>query len=166
MRLARLPRLYRLLKILRLIKVIKVIKFSPLIKRIFKVFNLSSSATRMLQSVAVALFCVHVVGCFWFMSSKFSEFEPNTWVVRRGVIDSSIQFQYSESLYWAFQVLTTVGYGDFGAQTLTELVLNLIWMSFGVSFYSFVVGSVTSIIAREAQNTETLKNKLRALDQF
>jgi hypothetical protein len=39
-------------------------------------------------------------------------------------------------------------------------------MSFGVSFYSFVVGSVTSIIAQAAQDTETLKNKLKGLDLF
>lgn len=101
----------------------------------------------MVQTLTIALFCVHIFGCFWFMTAKFSEFHPDTWVVRRGILDMSVQFQYSESLYWAFQVLTTVGYGDFGAQTASELVLNLIWMTFGVSFYSFVVGSLTSIIA-------------------
>lgn len=165
-RLARLPRLYRLFKILRLIKIFKIIKFGKSINRLFKSFSLNQSRTRMIQSLAVALFCVHVVGCFWFMSARFDEFSPNTWVVRRGVQDSNLRWQYSESLYWAFQVLTTVGYGDFSADTTSEFLLNLVWMSFGVSFYSFVVGSVTSIIAGEARNSETLKNKLKALDQF
>lgn len=163
-RLARLPRLYRLFKILRLIKIFKIIKFGKSIKKVFKSFSLNQSRTRMIQSLAIALFCVHVVGCFWFMSARFDEFSPNTWVARRGVIDSNLNWQYSESLYWAFQVLTTVGYGDFSADTTGEYILNLVWMSFGVSFYSFVVGSVTSIIAGEARNTETLKNKLKALD--
>jgi len=62
--------------------------------------------------------------------------------------------------------LTTVGYGDFGAVTVAELILTLIWMIFGVGFYSFVIGNLTSIIANENANTENLYNKLKALEEF
>lgn len=47
-----------------------------------------------------------------------------------------------------------------------EYILCLVWMGCGVSFYSFVVGSVTSIIAAETRNKETLSHKLKALDSF
>lgn len=39
-------------------------------------------------------------------------------------------------------------------------------MMFGVSFYSFVVGSVTSILAAEARDTETLQAKIRQLEDY
>jgi hypothetical protein len=39
-------------------------------------------------------------------------------------------------------------------------------MMFGVSFYSFLVGSVTSILAAEARDTETLPAKLRQLEDY
>jgi len=59
-----------------------------------------------------------------------------------------------------------VGYGDFGAVTTAELLLSLVWMIFGVGFYSFVIGNLTSIIANENANSETLYNKLKALEEF
>ena len=52
--------------------------------------------------------------------------------------------------------MATVGYGDFGAVTVAELFLCIIWMIFGVGFYSFVIGNLTSIIANENANSENL----------
>lgn len=39
-------------------------------------------------------------------------------------------------------------------------------MMFGVSFYSFLVGSVTSILAAEANDTDSLAAKLRHLEDY
>jgi len=55
--------------------------------------------------------------------------------------------QYSMATYWAFQTLTTVGYGDFGAGNMAEYIINIFWMVIGVIFYSLLVASVTSNIA-------------------
>jgi len=49
-------------------------------------------------------------------------------------------------LYRAIQTLTTVGYGDVHAVTTLEKVMSLIWMIFGVGFYSFTIGNLSSII--------------------
>ena len=53
------------------------------------------------------------------------------------------------SVYWTFQTVTTVGFGDmpWGNKVLSEYVLSLMWMIFGVAVYSFSVGSVSSMIA-------------------
>lgn len=39
-------------------------------------------------------------------------------------------------------------------------------MIFGVSFYTFLVGSVTSILTAQARDTETLPAKLRQLEDY
>jgi hypothetical protein len=39
-------------------------------------------------------------------------------------------------------------------------------MFFGVSFYSFVIGAVTSMISAELENTESLNYKLKVLEDF
>jgi hypothetical protein len=52
--------------------------------------------------------------------------------------------------------VATVGYGDFGAKTNAELYLSVFWMIFGVGFYSFVIGNLTSIIANANANSENL----------
>ena len=52
------------------------------------------------------------------------------------------------------------------ARTYYEFTIALIWMIFGVSFYSLMVGSVTSQIAESAKDTENLNYKLKALDNY
>jgi len=69
-------------------------------------------------------------------------------------------------MYWALQTLTTVGYGNFGQGNLYELNINLLWMFFGVGYYTFLIGSVTSMISAELENTESLNYKLKVLEDF
>jgi Ion channel len=57
--------------------------------------------------------------------------------------------------------LATVGYGDYPAKTVSELIVCLVWMAFGVNFYSFLVGSVTSNVMSEAANKDNLNYKLK-----
>lgn len=64
--------------------------------------------------------------------------------------------RYYESIYWAFQTLTTVGYGDFGAHNSVEILVTCIWMFIGVAFYSFVTGSMISIITELGNKDEIL----------
>lgn len=69
-------------------------------------------------------------------------------------------------MYWAFQTITTVGYGDFGCNNLSEYIITIIWMFIGVAFYSFVLGSLTSIVSSEMSNADTLNNKLKQLEDY
>jgi len=69
-------------------------------------------------------------------------------------------------MYWAFQTLTTVGYGDFGANNMVEYLINIFWMISGVVFYSILVASVTSNIAAETSHKDNLTNTLKALEDF
>ena len=69
-------------------------------------------------------------------------------------------------MYWAFQTLTTVGYGDFGAYNGWEIFLTLLWMFLGVSFYTVVVGSLTSMVTASDAEEEDLALKIKAFDQF
>lgn len=66
-KLGRLPRLYRLTKILRLIKVLKTLTYNKAVSSIFNKFNLTSGRTRILKSVLLSGFLVHIIACFWFM---------------------------------------------------------------------------------------------------
>ena len=60
----------------------------------------------------------------------------------------------------------TVGYGDYPARTYPELIMCLVWMAFGVNFYSFLIGSITSNITAQSQNQDSVKYKLKELDTF
>lgn len=100
---------------------------------------------------------VHLMSCFWFLSAKFNDFEYNSWVVLRGIEDNDDGYQYLTSVYWSLQTITTVGYGDIPAKTTTEQVLSVLWMVFGVGFYSFTIGNLSSVIASMDTKNSILK---------
>jgi hypothetical protein len=94
------------------------------------------------------------------------DFGTNTWVYNRGILDSGTKERYGVTLYWAFQTLTTVGYGDFGCYNQYEIAITCVWMFIGVAFYSVVVGSLTSMLVDEEVTEESLNAKLKALEEF
>jgi len=100
------------------------------------------------------------------MAATFEDNIYETWVGGRGVIDSSPFEQYFESFYWAFQTVTTVGYGDFSISTKSEFILALIWMIIGCNFYSFTIGNVSSIIAAMDNKEAVLNSKLTTLNEY
>jgi len=57
------------------------------------------------------------MACFWFLAASLEDNMYLTWVGERGLIDSSMGYQYLNAIYWATQTITTVGYGDFTLQT-------------------------------------------------
>ena len=81
-------------------------------------------------------------------------------------LNSSIRDIYVSSIYWAAQTLTTVGYGEFGAQNPYEMLITVIWMLLGAAFYSVVVGSLTSVIIDADSADQELNRKLKALELF
>jgi len=74
------------------------------------------------------------------------DFPSGCWVRDEGLIDSADGDKYLVAFYWAFQTLTTVGYGDITVGTLTEQCFAMIWMIFGVGFYSYTIGNMTQMI--------------------
>ena len=62
--------------------------------------------------------------------------------------------------------MTTIGYGDFGAGTTAEYIINLIWMFLGVAYYQVVFGQIVSIMTAHTSQDNMLNNKLKALEEF
>lgn len=67
--------------------------------------------------------------------------------------------QYIVSVYWSFMTLTTVGYGVPNAQTPIEIIFTLLWMIFGVGFYSFTIGNLSSILSSIDEKASELQKK-------
>lgn len=151
---------------MKLLKLIRLLKYQDSVLKYLGRWFSDTNTARMMQSLIIAIFSVHVIACFWFLSARFDDFSPSTWVYRKGLIDNTTFWQYSHSLSWAIQTLVTVGYGDYPARTYPELIMCLVWMAFGVNFYSFLVGSITSHVTSESQNQDNVKYKLKELDNY
>ena len=163
---ARIPRLYRLFRVLRIFKIFKLFKYNKKFQQWFGYLNLRATTTKMLKLVLFGAFLIHLFSCLWYLTAKLDDLNDDTWVVRKGLIYAPTVLLYSESVYWAVQVLTTVGYGDFGAATTAEYLINLVWMLVGVGYYQIVFGQIISIITAHSSNSSMLDNKLKALEDF
>ena len=165
-RLARLPRLYRLFRVLRIFKILKLIKYNKKFQQWFGYLNLGATQTKMVKLGLFGIFLIHLFACIWFLAAKLDNLNDDTWPMRKGLIFENTFVLYSESVYWAVQVLTTVGYGDFGAATTAEYIINLVWMLVGVGYYQIVFGQIIAIIQTHSSNASMLDNKLKALEDF
>ena len=67
------------------------------------------------------------------------------------------------AFHWAFQTLTTVGYGDISAHTWAEHMFAIVWMIAGVGFYSYMFGNIIQMIEKSDQENEDVQNKLDTL---
>lgn len=60
----------------------------------------------------------------------------------------------------------TVGYGDISAENNIERIFSIIWMTIGVLFYSFTIGTLTSVLGRIDTRAIQLRAKLDVIDVF
>lgn len=121
----------------------------------------------MVNLIISCLLMTHLASCLWYFSSRIVDFNELTWVTRKGFLPTDNFFLlYFESQYWALQVLTTVGYGDFGAQTVIEYLINIFWMVVGVGFYQIIFAQIVSIIGSNPLHESIIDEKLLQLELY
>lgn len=163
-RLKNIPRLFRLSKILVLFKNSKSF---PFLDKVYYLFSFSHSATQMLGTFFMILLSLHIVSCLWYFMARFYEFGPDTWIYRRGLLDSSLFESYLTSLYWALTTLSTVGYGDITPKTTGEILLSMGWMIVAIYFLSFAISSISSLLSQQdGGRKRQLDKKLALLDSY
>ncbi len=60
--------------------------------------------------------------------------------------NASVYDLYTLSLYWAISTICTVGFGDVVPVNNMEKILNIIWITIGVGFYSYTIGTLSNIL--------------------
>lgn len=73
---------------------------------------------------------------------------------------------YITAIYWAITILTTVGFGDVVPGTNMERFVTIACMCFGVAFYSYAVGSISSVLSTIDSRRALLETKLQAIQTF
>jgi len=74
-------------------------------------------------------------------------FHTGTWLEEFADDDLDNKDVYLTSLYWTLTTVTTVGYGDIHGVLPSEKIFNAVIMLIGVIAFSFVNGSLASILS-------------------
>lgn len=156
---------YEAIRILRLFRISKVMIFDTLIQKIpvesfQKLCNTSAGINRLFIGLFLILILIHFVSCFWNYAAVIEGFSPDTWVVRNGLKDEPLAKKYLYGVYFAFTVLMTVGFGDIYGVTKTEMAICIVWEFIGIAFYSFIFGTISSVLTALDQKNEALSKKL------
>lgn len=73
---------------------------------------------------------------------------------------------YISSFYYCFVVLTTVGYGDIVSVNVYERIFTIIWMLFGIGFYSFTISFITFFFTSQDSRRTLFKKKMEEVLEF
>ena len=74
--------------------------------------------------------------------------------------------QYIFAFYWIFEVITTVGYGDYSGNTPEEYIFSIVLEFMGLTFFSFLMGSINGIFNTSDNFDDLIEEKLDSLDMW
>lgn len=138
-------RLMKIAKIFRLLKISDTISKNRVFRRAVQFFNINRQFSDFVLFFLFIILMTHITGCLWFFLTKLEDSETS-WI-------EDVQYQkasnlniYVMSIYWAISTICTVGFGDVVPKTITEKLFNIVWICVGVAFYSYTLGTLSSIL--------------------
>ena len=165
-RIIRITKVTRVFRASKLFKLLKNFTTAKWLESSLKVLKEYEGVARLLALSFFILIMAHITACMWVFTAKLDDFAPDTWVVRNDLANHSKGHLYLVSLYWAFTILTTVGFGDIHPVTTIEMLLCIFWLIFGIGFYTFLVGTLTSVLSSLDHKSAYFQRIIQEVEQF
>ena len=165
LRLVKIAKLNRLIRVFRFFKLARFLRKFKIFDNIYEKVKINFGMSKLISFIFQMILVFHVVACLWFFLSKLYD-EHNNWYTNFGIRDDPIIRKYFFSLYWTITTIFTMGFGDIHSYNALENAFSIIWMVFGVIFFSIIIGTLSSIIANSESRETILKKKLQILDDF
>ena len=89
-----------------------------------------------------------------------------SWVYNYGFDLKPYYSRYIFAFYWIFEVITTVGYGDYTGHTSNEYIFSICLEFLGLTFFSFLMGSINGIFNTSDNFDDLIEDKLDSLDMW
>ena len=144
-RLARIGRINKIIKLMKLIRLTSIKKKTSqsCMSSLSEYFHITAAGSWFFMFFAFFCLTAHIIACIWLIAAKFDT-NPDTWL--NSVSDMAKDELYLTSFYFTITTITTVGYGDWSANTFLEKIVAIIIMFIGVIAFSFASGTLTNYI--------------------
>lgn len=170
------------LKFFRFVHVYRIHKpFSYILKRLLQKYSKKRQndlITFMILILAV-IYTSHLKACFWLYLGNLDDCkdsitgeqipEPQcqkSWIFANNFDGKPKYTQYIFAFYWIFEVITTVGYGDFFGRTSAEYIFSIVLEFVGLTFFSFLMGTINGIFNTKDNFDDLIEEKLDSLDMW
>ena len=122
-------KLFKLLRIFRLVKLLRLFRVSRLLHRYQNQLIYYHSFISVARVNGLVILIAHWMGCIYGMN-----YEQN--------LDDNSSNRWLQSIYWAVQSITSVGYGDMPADNEITMLIAIFTMLMGVVLCSWIMTNV------------------------
>jgi len=177
----------RPLRLLRLFRVHQISKLRHFCEYLEMVFQWHTAWTTLMSFTLRMCLFSHFVGCAWYAIGTVALAHPDarwnayrdddaagpgdraavaTWVDAYVDPRDDNAGRYIAAMYWSLSTLTTVGYGDVNSGSTVERLFAILIMIVGVSYYTYIISSLSSIISTFDSQAAQVNEKLVAVRGF
>lgn len=160
----KLIRIIKLLRILRLIKISDRLSKNRVAKKLSAFFSINRQFSDLFTFFHMIILLTHIVSCLWYFLVTVTGMP--TWVDKLRVKPNSSFDIYVASFYWAITTICTVGFGDIVPNNIIEKVFNIIWIGVGVAFYSYTIGTLSSLLNNLNRKKSVVSSRFAFLNEF
>ena len=100
------------------------------------------------------------------MIGNYTDQDDLAWINDNDLENAPNAAVYIISAYFIYTSVIRVGYGDYSGKTSLELIYCMFLEVLGFMFYSYLLGSLTSIIQQRNELSEELRQKVDMLDDI
>mmetsp|Transcript_30788 Transcript_30788/g.28014 ORF Transcript_30788/g.28014 Transcript_30788/m.28014 type:complete len:178 (+) Transcript_30788:178-711(+) len=108
------------------------------------------------------IFC-HVACCIWYLLATLNSDDPTNWIEVQDMKNESNFRRYIVAFYYICATVVTVGYGDVSGNNTMERIFAVFLMFTGAFNYSFIVGSLSTIILSSDSRERDYEKKTNTL---
>ena len=160
---------FRVLKVLKLTKLLRVFRSSRILKRMEQQMSIKFGVIKLLKFIVMIVMVAHWMACFYYLAGTMNE--PSTqhesWINSHEYPEYySFWDMYVLALYWAIMTITTIGYGDVPSGTTTERVVSIFCMILGACLYSYIVGTVTTVVQGLDISRRAFEDKMDSINDY
>ena len=164
--------MWRLIKLFRLLKELNKISSKHIFNWLEDTMGRYNYSLASLALIAMSL--LHWAACSFYFAASWNDFNEDTWVYHEDLVpnvwdeytDAPYWKRYIYALYWATVTMTTVGYGDIVAYSIGEKFMAMFWVLIGACMFAYLMGNITSMIARRDPAAAHVQEKKAYIDKF
>ncbi|EWS75469.1 cation channel family protein (macronuclear) [Tetrahymena thermophila SB210] len=127
-----------------------------------KIFGVIS----LIYLLAQVIYFAHLFTCLWNYVGLL-ELKSNTgWIVAYNYQTESVASRYIYTFYYAVVTMTTIGYGDFTAQTQLEKLLMIFIAFFSCGIFGYTINSIGNILYDFKQKRDLYLQELAKINKY